>query len=524
MSKLSFILNKYAHHSKKIKISLIIIVVILLVWNIFLGINNLQTKTVILGLKLNNKPLSFLNRQQIEQVIKKELEQNQNNLKFELKGQIFEVKKEEIGAKANPTVLTNKLLSEGRTGNFLRKISEQTEALLGQKEVKITGDISQSLLTLKIVEIQNQVNKDAAPIRPDFTGDLSKTLPAQDGIKVNVNKLTLLIADNIFSPPTEAIPLPVIKTFTTHKAEELIPIRKQVPKLIKQPLSIASGGLVFTLNTEDLKNLLTVVERPDPKDPRKLSLNLRLDENKLNKKLGEFAEKVENITRAEFDDHDARVAVYSQFYSGKRKLVQIPTGRNLQNPKVLGVQSTGPKVAYLTFDDGPNSIYHPMILDILKSYNIKATFFLVGQNAQRDSGIAKRTFGEGHIVGNHSLTHSFLPNLASSAIFKELQATDDILKPFNGSLDISFFRPPYGGVNLAVKQTSENLHLKMFLWDVDPRDWSEPETGELVNRVVSNTFPGADILMHSNHLATVKALPKIIEALRSQGYTFDALH
>lgn len=509
--------------AKKNKTGLIIVASILLVWNIILIFNNLQIRTTIFGLKLNNQSLTFLNRLQIEQVIKKE-ELKSMNLKFSYQGQTFEVKTAEIGAKVDPTVLTNKLLFEGRTGNFLQKIASQTQALLGQKEVKITGDISQSLLTLKIVEIRNQVDQDAVPVRPDFTGDLSKTLPAQDGIKVDANKLTILVADNIFNPPTKAIPLPVIKTFTTHKEEELIPIRQQVTDLIKQPLSIESGGLVFTLTTEDLKKLLTVVERPDPKDPQKLVLTLRLDDKKLNQKLGDFAKKVEDITHAEFDDHDARVAVYSQFFSGKRKLAQIPTGRNLQNPKVLGVQSTGPKIAYLTFDDGPNSIYHPMILDILKSYNIKATFFLVGQNAQRDLEIAKRTYAEGHAVGNHSLTHSFLPKLTSNAILKELRTTGDILKPLGSNQDVSFFRPPYGGVNLAVKQMSENLHLKMFLWDVDPRDWSDPETGELVNRVVSNTHPGADILLHSNHLATVRALPKIIEALKGQGYAFDTLH
>lgn len=520
-NKLSSIIIRYLHHSGKIKIGLIVIAVILLVWNILLGINNLQTRTTILGLKLNNKPVSFLDRPQIEQVIKKEVEQNHNNLRFDYQGQIFEIKKEAIGAKVDPTVLTNKLISEGRTGNFLQKIGIQTQALLGQREEKITGEISQSLLTLKIVEIQNQVNKDTVPIRPDFIGDFNKTLPAQDGVKTDTNKLTVLIADNIFNPPSRSLPLPTIKTFTTHKEEELIPIRKQLPELIKQPISISSGGLTFTLTTEDLLNLLTVVERPDTKDPMKLTLTLRLDDNKLNKRLGEFAGKVENITYAEFDDHDARVAIYSQFFSGKRKLIQIPTGRNLQNLKVLGVQSTDPKVVYLTFDDGPNSIYHPMILDILKSYNVKATFFLVGQNTQRVLEVAKRTMAEGHAIGNHSLTHAFLPNLSGKSILNEISSTEGILAPLKANSTL--FRPPYGGVNLNVKKDVQDLGLKLTLWDVDPRDWSEPGTQELVNRVVNNTFPGADILFHSNHLATVKALAKIIEALKNQGYSFEIL-
>lgn len=508
-------------NSKNIKLGLITAAALLLVWNIILSFNNLQSRTAILGLKLNNKPLGLLTRPQIEQIIKKEIEQNQKSLKFIYQDQVFEIKKQDLGAKVNPTVLTNKILESGRSGNFLRKLSEQTLAILGQRDEKIIGEISQSLLTLKIVDIQASVNKDPIPIRPDFNKDLAKTLPAEDGMKVDTNKLTILIADNIFDPPDKPITLPTIKTFTNHQAEELTAIRKQVPELIKKPLSISSGGLVFTLTADELKNLLTVVERPDTKDPKKLTLVLRLDDKKLSRKLGDFAEKVENITHAEYDSHDSFAAIYAQFYSGKRKLVQIPTGSKIEQ-KVLGVNN-GSKIAYLTFDDGPNSIYHPMILDILKSYNVKATFFLVGQNAQRDSDLAKRTYGEGHKIGNHSLTHTFLPKLNAGSILKELQSTDDILKPFNNGQDVAYFRPPYGGVNLAVKQTAEKLNLKMYLWDVDPRDWSEPETQELVNRVVSNTHPGADILMHSNHLATVKALPKIIEALKNQGYTFDTL-
>lgn len=523
MIKLSQFKAKLKPYRKKIKIGLIVVAIMLFFWNLSLAINNLQTKTTVLGLRFNNKPLSFLDRPQIEQVVKKELElQSQNNLRFSYQGQIIEVKKQDVGAKIDPTLLTNKLINEGRGSHLLQNIGFQTQALLGQKEEKLTGEISQALLTLKILEIQNQVDKDAVPIMPDFTHNISNTLPAKEGVKVDTNKLTVLIVDNIFSPPLQPIPLPTIKTFTTHKEEELVGVKKQALELIKKPISISSGGQVFTLTVDDLKNLLTVVERPDTKDPKKLILVLRLDDKKLAQKLGSFAEKVENITHSEFNNHDSFAAIYAQFYSGKRKLVEIPIGRRLEQ-KVLGV-TNGPKIVYLTFDDGPNSIYHPMILDILKAYSVKATFFLVGQNAKRDSEIAKRTTAEGHKVGNHSLTHTFLPNLGASGISKELQTTGDILKLFNNNQDILFFRPPYGGVNLAVKQTSEKLNLKMFLWDVDPRDWSEPETQELVNRVVNNTFPGADILLHSNHLATVKALPKIIEALKNQGYSFETLN
>src|SRR5258708_14428212 len=112
-----------------------------------------------------------------------------------------------------------------------------------------------------------------------------------------------------------------------------------------------------------------------------------------------------------------------------------------------------------------------MILDILKGYNVKATFFLVGQNSQRDLEVAKRTMEEGHAIGNHSLTHTFLPKLKGKDILKELKTTEDILKPLKA--ESVLFRPPYGGVNLDVKRQPEVLGLKLTLWDVDHRDCSE---------------------------------------------------
>ncbi len=517
--------HKYCQISKRFKLALIILVIIFLAENLILAYNNLQNKSAILGLKFNGQNLTGLNGSQIEEVVKKEVEKNNRPLKLAYQDKNFQIKPQEIGVKVDVGNKVDKLLEKGRKGPFWQKIIEQQQALLGVNDDKLSGNISQTLLTLKILEIQNEINQEATPLTPDFLGDPGKTIPPADGIKVHTDKLTILIANNIFHPPEPSLSIPVIKTFTTHNEEELEPIRKQVTQLVTSSISISSGGLIFTLSPLDIRSMLTLVERLDPNDPKKLKLVLRLDDVKLNQKLGEFAQKVENITHAEFDDHDARVAIYSQFYSPKRRLITIPTGKNLAKAKVLGTETqTGPKIAYLTFDDGPNSIYHPMILDILKAYDVKATFFLVGQNAQKDFDVARRTYMEGHNIGNHSNTHSFLPKLSSSAIQKELQLTSGILKQVNDNKDITLFRPPYGGVNLYVKKYADALRMKLFLWDVDPRDWSEPATDELVRRVVTATSNGSDILLHSNHLATVKALPKIIEILKSQGYNFEKLN
>jgi len=528
MKLISFIepINKIKanQHLRRLRIPLIALAIFLILENIILAYNNLQANTPVLGLKLENQNLNFQNQSQIQAAI-----QNQINklpdLKFLSDGKNFTIRKSDVDLKVNKEALSQKLLRLGRTGNFFSKLIYQNQALLGLKSEKLSGDISETKLTLLLLDWQQQLNKDAQPAMPDFTGNINKVIPAQDGSKIDTAKLTMLVEDNIFHPQKTPITLPVQKTYpASHTELEIKQIAQEAQKLTLLPISILSGDQVFTLTAADLKSLLTVVERPNTKNPQKIILNLRLDDVKLNQKLGEFAQKVENVTHAEFDDHDARVAIYSQFYSDKRSTVAIPTGRNLAYRNVLGEKDqAGEKFVYLTFDDGPNSLYHPLILDILKTYQVKATFFLVGQNSQRDSDIAKRTKADGHTIGNHSLTHSFLPNLPHAAILKELQSTEDILKVFNNDQVVTLFRPPYGGVNKFVKQSSDNLGLKLTLWDVDPKDWSGPSEDELVRRVVTATHSGSDILMHSNHLATVKALPKIIEALKSQGYSFKTL-
>lgn len=494
---------------KGLKAFLIGVATLFFAENVLLATNNLQPNRPVVGLKVPslNQPL-----------------------KFAYQGNLFQVWPEEVLTPDGKVRLTNQFLQFGHRGPIIKKFLDQNKAALGLVNLKSTTFISQTKLNLKVLEIQSQVDTDTLPIRPNFVGDIDKTLTAQDGHKLNVSNFTVLLADNLSAPPKTPLSIPMIATFATHKEEELLPIRKQAKEFLSGgPIVITSGNKVFTLTTADLRSLMTLVERPNPKDPKKLSLILRLDDSKLNQRLGEYAQEVEKVTGAEFDDHDARVFIYAQFYSpGNRHLMVVPTGQKLaaaDTNRVLGSETvSGEKKVYLTFDDGPNSLYHPMILDILKSENIKATFFLVGQNAVKDDQVARRTADQGYIIGNHSNTHSFLPNLPAKNIFGELTTTNNILKPINHGQDIKLFRPPYGGVNLSVKQSADSLGLKLYLWDVDPRDWSEPPVDELVRRVVSNVHPGSDVLLHSNHLVTVRALPKIIETLRNQGYTFDTLN
>jgi peptidoglycan/xylan/chitin deacetylase (PgdA/CDA1 family) len=501
------------------------VVLFLLSANIVLGYNYLHKNKVILGLKIDQISLNGLAQDQVQATIRSQIK-NLQPLRLSYHGKIFEVTARELGAKIDTLDLAKNFLKEGRTGNIWNRFLEQSKAILGRKHYVLDGTLSQTLLTLKILAIKDEINVSPTPITLDFTNDMNKTIPARDGVAVDNTKLSALIVENIFHPPNQPLEIPTVALAAnkTHSAAELPPIRAQAIALTKSPVSISYAGQKFTLTPNDLRSMLIVVERPDPTAPGSNMLTLRLNPILLDEKLGKFAIDTEKATHAEFNDHDSAVAIYSQFYSSHRNTVVVPAMTAInQTVLAYSTDTRGPKVAYLTFDDGPNAIYHPFILDILKQYDVKATFFLVGQNVEAYPAVSKRTVAEGHAVGNHSLTHAFLPALSQKEVQNEINLTDKILKSTLNISSIKIFRPPYGGINPEIRALAKNNNLQVYLWDVDPRDWSEPTTDELVNRVINFTHNGSDILLHSNHSSTVKALPRIIERLRAEGYTFGLI-
>lgn len=538
-----FVLNKNIDLKKIGTISLIVMAAVFLTEDTLLAVNYFRSGKPILGLKLYGQRVSGLDRASLARLIRN-ITGAVQPLTLTHNGLSFLVTNADIGATYDLAKSVNLIISEGRKGSLFNQVWQQNKAIIGLDNQIIPAILSRDLLVKKVEAIAPFVLTEPVPITPDFVNDINKTLPAKDGQKVDVENLAVIIMNNIFEPPVKPIEIPTVNIKpTSHNENELEAIRKEVPDLVAEPVSISSAGQIFTLTSQDLTSLLKIVERPDPSNPLKLRLVLRLNEGQLNKKLGQFANKVEEITQSEFNYHDARVAIYSQFYSQTRSVINIPTGQRTAEQTPLGSEKTSrfiqgqaaissfaidnsstttnsKKFVYLTFDDGPNDIYHPLILDILKKYNVKATFFLVGLNSKKYDSITQRTIAEGHVIGNHSLTHAFLPKLNGNKIFNEIEETQKILKPFNDNADITLFRPPYGGVNKLVKSDARDLNLRLILWDVDPRDWSEPAVDELVHRIVSHAHNGANILMHSNHLVTVQALPTIIEQLQSLGYDF----
>jgi peptidoglycan-N-acetylglucosamine deacetylase len=174
----------------------------------------------------------------------------------------------------------------------------------------------------------------------------------------------------------------------------------------------------------------------------------------------------------------------------------------------------------MTFDDGPSAATTPRLLDILKQRNIKATFFLIGQNAASNPDIVRRILADGHEIGNHSWTHPQLSKLSDDRVTTEITKTQDAIKEASGFTP-TLLRPPYGAITARQREWIESrFGLSIILWSVDPFDWKRPGVSVITQRILSQVRPGAIILSHDIHKQTVDAMPATLDALAAKGYKF----
>src|SRR5438105_14648168 len=217
-------------------------------------------------------------------------------------------------------------------------------------------------------------------------------------------------------------------------------------------------------------------------------------------------------------DHDGYLtAAYS-------KLPQFPT---------LDHQGAGgPHQVALTFDDGPDPKWTPQVLDVLKAYNVKAAFFLVGANAEEYPDLVRRIVAEGHEIGNHTYYH---PNLAlcwPEHIRLELNATQLLIQTLTGRAT-TLFRPPYAAdtqparlAELTPLKIAQDQNYLVVLENIDPQDWARPGADVILQRVKQQRHDGNIILLHDaggDRSQTLEALPRIIEYLQARNDTIVPL-
>lgn len=180
------------------------------------------------------------------------------------------------------------------------------------------------------------------------------------------------------------------------------------------------------------------------------------------------------------------------------------------------VRSTDERKIALTFDDGPHPYYTEQLLKGLKERNVKATFFIIGKNAEDYPEIVKQIYEDGHLIGNHTYNHTQLTSQNEESFKEEIVKTNEIIKGITGE-DTIYVRPPYGSWN---KEFEKELNLFPVLWNIDPLDWCSSDVSCIVNTVCGKAKENGIILMHDQYKTTVTAALKIVDELMEEGYEF----
>jgi peptidoglycan-N-acetylglucosamine deacetylase len=136
----------------------------------------------------------------------------------------------------------------------------------------------------------------------------------------------------------------------------------------------------------------------------------------------------------------------------------------------------------LTFDDGPNPVWTPRLLDILAGHDVRATFFLVGRFAEAEPALARRIAQAGHTIGNHSWSHPNLALTPAAKVHDELKRTSQTIEEIIGQ-PVRFCRPPFGARRPKVLQIARSLGLTPVLWNAMTNDWEEPSADRIAARL-----------------------------------------
>ena len=192
---------------------------------------------------------------------------------------------------------------------------------------------------------------------------------------------------------------------------------------------------------------------------------------------------------------------------------------------------TEEKIVALTFDDGPHPVYTPRVLEILETFGVKATFFLIGRQSRSYPEVVQQIKARGHEIENHSDNHLFyLPWLPAERMRQEIVAAQETIHRITGSYP-SFFRSPLGWVSDDLVAVCRELKLPIINGSVKVGDVSLPGTEYIIQAVLDKTRNGAIIILHDaggvgsyrDRTQTLEALPIIIKNLKDQGYKFVIL-
>lgn len=185
---------------------------------------------------------------------------------------------------------------------------------------------------------------------------------------------------------------------------------------------------------------------------------------------------------------------------------------------------SGQKVMALTFDDGPDAVFTSQIADLLRKYDAKATFFVVGSRVLKNRQIVKQLAEDGHELANHTFTHPNMRSLSPERLQREVEQTQHAIYEATGKKPV-LFRPPggYYDERLVDSLRKAGFLVVLWSWHQDTRDWTDPGTNRIVAKVLKNAHNGDIVLFHDYGGArqqTVHAIEKILPSLQQEGYRF----
>jgi len=176
----------------------------------------------------------------------------------------------------------------------------------------------------------------------------------------------------------------------------------------------------------------------------------------------------------------------------------------------------------ITFDDGPspNTL---LVLDLLKKHEVKATFFCIGKNIEKHPELLTKIIQEGHIVGNHSYSHSpFFDFFRTKRVLQELENTNALIQKISGK-KVQFFRPPFGVTNPSIRKALEVTKHLVIGWNIRSMDGLIKNENLIYKRIINRISPGSIILMHDTTLQSVNVLEKVLLFLKENNYKVVSL-
>lgn len=179
----------------------------------------------------------------------------------------------------------------------------------------------------------------------------------------------------------------------------------------------------------------------------------------------------------------------------------------------------------LTFDQGYENGYTAQILDTLKEKKVKAVFFLLQDYAERNPELVQRMIDEGHIVGNHSVSHYSMPDLSAEECRQEIEGLQEYMKQ-NFGVTMKLFRPPMGEFSEQSLSVTKDCGLSTMLWSFAYADWdvnAQPDPAQAKEKLIGAAHEGAIYLLHSVSQTNAEVLGEVIDGIRDEGFKFEKL-